>query len=149
MQKLSVPHDAWVFVGDGQKALFLRNAGDAQALNLVTESVFADADPPTHEQGTDRPGRTFNSAVPTEHSSVETTDWHRLAKDRFADHVAAALERLVRAKNVKAIVVVAPPRTLAELRHAFHVDVKRRIIAEIGKDLTRHPIWDIEKHLVA
>ena len=29
MNKFSIPHDALVFVGDGQKALFLRNAGDA------------------------------------------------------------------------------------------------------------------------
>lgn len=37
---------------------------------------------------------------------------------------------------------------VAELRHAFHADVKNRIVAEIDKDLTKHPIWEIEKHLV-
>jgi protein required for attachment to host cells len=79
---------------------------------------------------------------------VETTDWHRLEKNVFAGHVAAALEKLVQGGGVNAIVVVAPPRTLAELRHVFHADVKSRIIAEVGKDLTKHPVWDIEKHLV-
>jgi protein required for attachment to host cells len=34
------------------------------------------------------------------------------------------------------------------LRHAFHADVKSRIVAEIDKDLTKHPIGEIEKHLV-
>ena len=48
---------------------------------------------------------------------------------------------------MKALVIVAPPRTLAQLRHAFHVDVKKRIIAEVDKDLTKHPISEIEKHL--
>ena len=28
MKKLEIPHDAFVFVGDGRKALFLRNVGD-------------------------------------------------------------------------------------------------------------------------
>ncbi len=28
MNKLALPHDAFVLVGDGRKALFLRNAGD-------------------------------------------------------------------------------------------------------------------------
>jgi protein required for attachment to host cells len=32
--KISIPHDAIVFVGDGRKALFLRNAGDEKFPNL-------------------------------------------------------------------------------------------------------------------
>jgi protein required for attachment to host cells len=63
--------------------------------------------------------------------------------DRFLKHV----ER-TRVRKVKALVVVAPPRTLADLRVAFHSDVKGRIIAEIDKDLTKHPVHEIEKHLV-
>jgi protein required for attachment to host cells len=42
---------------------------------------------------------------------------------------------------------VAPPRTLAELRLAFHPDVKACIVAEVNKDLTKHPVDEIEKHL--
>jgi protein required for attachment to host cells len=148
MNKLSIPHDALVFVGDGQKALFLRNAGDATLPNLTTERVFTDENPPTHEQGTDRPGRTFKRAGTNLRSGVETTDWHELEKERFAKRVAAALEQLVRGEKVKAIIIVAPPRTLAELRNAFHADVKNRIVAEIDKDLTKHPVDQIEKHLV-
>ena len=147
MDKLSIPQDALVFVGDGQKALFLRNKGDSKFPNLRVERVFAEADPPTHDQGTDRPGRAYQS-VGSGRSSVEATDWHRLEKNVFADHVAGALEKLVQGGGVKAIVIVAPPRTLAELRHVFHADVKSRIIAEVGKDLTKHPVWDIEKYLV-
>ncbi len=147
MKKLLIPRDALIFVGDGQKALFLRNSGDAQFPNLTTERVFVDDNPPTHEQGTDRPGREFKRAGTNRRSSVETTDWHELEKHRFADRVAAAMEQLVRAQNTKSIIVVAPPRTLAELRHVFHADVKDRIVAEIDKDLTNQPVWEIEKHL--
>ena len=62
--------------------------------------------------------------------------------------VAEALEKLVRERSTKALVVVAPPRVLAELRHAFHADVRSRIIAELDKDLTKQPVYEIEKHLV-
>jgi protein required for attachment to host cells len=143
---LRIPHNAFVFVGDGSKALFLRNEGDAQILNLKTERVFTDANPPTHEQGTDRPGRAFSS-VGAGRSSVAQTDWHKLEEHRFAGEVAAMLDRIVRERGVEALVVVAPPRTLADLRKAFHPDVKKKIIAEIGKDLTKFPIDQIEKHL--
>jgi protein required for attachment to host cells len=46
-----------------------------------------------------------------------------------------------------ALIIAAPPRTLADLRHAFHDDVKDRIIAEIDKDFTKQPLNEIEKHL--
>jgi protein required for attachment to host cells len=58
------------------------------------------------------------------------------------------MEQLVQERKAKALVVVAPPRTLADLRHAFHADVKDRIIAEINKDLTKHPLHEIEKHVL-
>jgi protein required for attachment to host cells len=71
MNKIAIPHDALVFVGDGRKALLLRNTGDKKFPNLITE------------------------------------------------------------------------------RHAFHGDVKKRILAQIDKDLTKCPVAEIEKHLVA
>jgi protein required for attachment to host cells len=62
MSKLAIPHNAFVFVGDGRKALFLRNAGDAKFPNLRAEGVYIDENPPTREQGSDRPGRAFKRA---------------------------------------------------------------------------------------
>jgi protein required for attachment to host cells len=79
---------------------------------------------------------------------VEQTDWHHLEEDRFVDHVAAALEDAVRKGHVPALIVAAPPRALAELRRAFHKDVKARIVAEVGKDLTNHTVDDIAAHLL-
>ena len=147
MQKIQIPHNAFVFVGDGRKALFLRNEGDEKFLNLKTEQVFEDVNLATHDQGSDRPGRA-NGSAGAPRSSVEQTDWHDLEEHRFADQVAHALEKVVREKNIEALVIVAPPRTLAELRRVFNNDVKGRIIAELDKDLTKQPIYEIEKHLV-
>ena len=146
MAKINLPHDAFVFVGDGRKALFLRNEGDEKFLNLKTEQVLVDQNPPTREQGSDQPGRAFAS-VGSRRSAVEDADWHVLEEQRFAHEVAAALQRIVRDRKVKALVVVAPPKTLAELRKAFHSEVKNRIVAEIDKDLTKQPVYEIEKHL--
>jgi protein required for attachment to host cells len=148
MNKLSLPHDALVFVGDGRKALFLRNKGDEKYPDLRTERVFVDDNPPTREQGADRPGRAFKRAGTNRRAAMGTTDWHDLEEHRFAQRVAEAMEKLVRERKVEALVVVAPPRTLADLRNLFHVEVKNRIVAEIDKDLTKHPVDQIEKHLL-
>lgn len=144
-----IPHDALVFVGDGRKALFLRNDGDAKFPNLKTESVFEVENPPTRQQGSDRPGRVSEAALAGRKSAVDATDWHDFEEHRFARTVATAMEQLVRASKAKALVVVAPSKTLAELRDAFHSDVKACIVAEINKDLTKHPVWEIEKHLTS
>jgi protein required for attachment to host cells len=146
MPKISIPHDAFVFVGDGRKALFLRNDGDDKFPNLKIEHVIVDKNPPTRAQGADEPGRTFASAAPSR-STYEQTDWHELEEKNFARDVAGALARIVRERKIKALVVVAPPKTLAELRNAFQTDVKGRIVAEVDKDLTKLPVYEIEKRL--
>ena len=149
MGKLKIPHNAFVLVGDGRKALFLRNEGDAKYPNLKTERVFEDVNPPTQEQGSERPGRLSKAFGSNRRCAVESVDWHGIEEQRFAKNVAAVMEEIVRVRKVAALVVVAPPRTLADLRGAFHADIRERIIAEINKDLTKYPIGEIEKHLTA
>jgi protein required for attachment to host cells len=141
-----IPHGALVFVGDGRKALFLRNEGDEKFPNLKMEALFEDQNPPSHEQGTDRPGRIGKASG--RRATVEATDWHELEARRFVEQVAAAAEAIVREDKTTTLIIVAPPHTLAELRSQWHADVKRRIIAELAKDLTRHPVSEIEKHLM-
>lgn len=142
-----LPHDALVLIGDGRKALFLRNAGDEKYPDLRAERVFAEENPPTHEQGTDRPGVGFAAGGSHRRGSVEQTDWHHIEEHRFAERVAKALEEVVRSRKVPAILIAAPPKTLADLRRAFHADVKAKIVSEVGKDLTKHPVSEIETHL--
>ena len=57
MDKTSIPHDALVFVGDGARAVFFRNRGSIQKPELAVEIVLQQQNPPTREQGSDRPGR--------------------------------------------------------------------------------------------
>ena len=87
---LRIPHGAYVFIGDGRKALVLRNEGNPQHPNLKTEQVFANDNPPNREQGTDKPGRSFAS-VGSRRSAMEQADWHELEEQRFAKDVADTL----------------------------------------------------------
>lgn len=148
MSDIRIPRDALVFVGDGAKALFLRNKGDAELVNLVVERIFEQENPATSQQGTDRPGRSFASAG-THRSAVEQTDWHQLAEDRFVAEVADRLYKHAHAGRYDALIVVAPPRVLGNLRKAFHKEVTERVTAEIAKELTSHPVHEIEKLLAA
>jgi protein required for attachment to host cells len=146
--KPTISHNALILIGDGQKALFLRNKGTPQQLNLQVEHVLEQDNPATREQGTDRPGRSIGS-VGTARSAMEQADWHYIAEERFADAIADALYRLAHGKRFDKLVVVAPAKVLGNLRQAFHAEVTGRIIGEIPKELTSHPIPDIERLMAA
>jgi protein required for attachment to host cells len=148
MSNVPLAHGTWVMVADGQKALFLVNDGTPQQLNLRCVSADEHPDPPTREQGASPPGRGHSSTGPSR-SAVEQTDWHQLEKDRFADAIAQRINRGVQSGQIGAIVIVAPPKTLAELRKKFSKETDAKIVSEIHKDLTKHSLPDIEQHLAA
>ena len=143
-----IPHNSLILVGDGQKALFLRNRGTAQRINLVVERILEQKNPATREQGTDRPGRSLAS-VGVARSAMEEADWHHIAKERFADEIAEALYRYAHANLFEKLVIIAPPKILGKLRKAFHPEVIVCIAAEIPKELTSHPVSEIGKLVAA
>lgn len=148
MHPINLPHDAWILVGDGRKALILQNEGDAQFPNLkTTQVVGGDKVPPTADLGTDKPGRSISSSRDGRRSGMEQTDWHEQAELRFADDVAKMLEAHSETGDFSSLVVVAPPKTLAELRRTFSDGLRAKIIAEVDKDLTKHPVYEIERLL--
>lgn len=149
MPDFLIHNNALILVGDGRKALFLRNRGTPQALDLAVEQILnGTANPPTHEQGTDRPGRVMQS-VGSARSSVEQTDWHVLEEQKFAGTIAEALYRSVLANGFSELVIVAPPKILGTLRQSFHKQVSDRIAGEWPKTLTTAPIPEIARLLAA
>ncbi|SMH32107.1 host attachment family protein [Mesorhizobium australicum] len=141
-------HDMFVVVADGEKALFLRNEGDALYPNLEVVREIREENPPTREQGSDRPGR-FNDGPSAHRSAVADTDWHRAQKEKFADDIASRLYRLAHRGDFDKLVIVAPPLVLGEMRRKFHKEVSDRIVGEVPKTLTNHPVYEIEKLLMA
>ena len=139
----------WVLVAAGSKFLLFRNQGDAAVLDLVTVAHEEVSNPPTSEQGSDSPGRTFSSIGAGQaggggqrRSSYADTDWHRQTEERFAAHVADILNRTTE-HETGAIVVIAPAKTLGDLRKHYAAGVAQRLQAEIAKDLAGHTTHDV------
>ena len=149
MSGLRLKHKGWVVVADGEKALFLVNSGtpDTPALDVFTG--FEQSNPRTADQGVDRPGRMSDGMGSAHRSAVQETDWHRLAKHDFAREIASLLESHALAGRFEQVAIVAPPVVLGALRKALAKPVSDRIVAEVAKDLTKHPVPEIEKILFA
>jgi protein required for attachment to host cells len=140
MKKL-VRH-ARVLVTDGAKALVYRNEGDALTPDLRLMRSYAQDNPPTRDQGSDKPGRT-NASTGVNRSSMEAPDWHQVAEDQFVAGIAEDMNKDLRAGEFESLVVVAPPAALGVYRKAVPAAVAKVTLAEIDKDLVKHPAKDV------
>jgi protein required for attachment to host cells len=145
MAHVTIKNGDWVFVGDGRKALLLRNDGDPDLLDLRRVEVREDDNPPSREQGSDGSGRSSVNVGPR--SAIDTTDWHALEEERFAANVAQRLNRAAEENRFEHIVIAAPPKVLGELRREYSKKLQSKILAEIDKDLTHHTFPEIAKIL--
>ncbi len=143
-KNIKLKNNGWIVVANGEKALFLRNDGDEVHPNLSVFKKETQDNPLTHEQGTDRPGRMFDGGH-GHRSAVDNADWHELAQEDFASDLADMLYKRAHAGRFDEIILVAAPNALGQIRKELHKEVSDRIVAEVDKDLTNHPVDEIEK----
>ena len=143
---MQIPHDSVILVADGRKSLFFRNAGDEAFPNLSVVEKESHPNPAHHEQASDLAGQSMKT-VDGRGGSMEEVDFHQQEEDRFAAETAAMLKERALRNEFDTLVVVAPPRTLGELRKHYHSEVEKRLVAELPKDLVNTPVAEIEKIL--
>ncbi|SEM51026.1 Protein required for attachment to host cells [Sphingomonas gellani] len=143
---MHVPHNACVLVADGRKMLFFRNDGDSEYPNLKVEHAEEQSNPADRDQKTDAAGGA-SSTQGAAGGNMAEVDFHQQEEDRFAAQAADLLKRRALSNDFETLIIVAPPRTLGELRKHYHKEVERRVSGELAKDLTNHPVDEIEKAL--
>lgn len=147
VETTNIPHLALLLLCDGARALIARNIGNAFDVRLeVVLTLSAPHNPPNRRYSSDRPGKVAQ-AVGSHRSAVEATDHHALAETTFVMEAAEAFRRMAAHDATVALAVVAPPRALATVRrHLEHLCGSRPMV-QIDKDLTKHPIKEIERIL--
>jgi protein required for attachment to host cells len=137
---------ASVLVTDGSKALFLRNEGDAEFPDLRLTRKWEQEVPADRELRTDAPGHVFSSHDRgVRRSAYDETNLHDRAEEEFTLNVADFLNDEAQLHSIDELIIVAPPRTLGELRKHLRREVADRVTGEIAKDLVKHPIASIEQ----
>jgi len=138
----------WILVADGARARILLNEGAGSGLRPALDHEFEAEHRPTREIGSDRPGRTHaNSRDGSRHAMANTVDWHRFAKEDFAREMAKLLNRAAARKNFERLVLVAPAKTLGDLRKALADTARGQVSHEIAKDLTPLPLKELTENL--
>lgn len=136
-----------MLVTDSEKALFLENVTDGADVHLKVVTKKTQDNPSDAAQSANRPGRMNDNGV-GQRSALEDTDWHELAKERFAAELSDLLYERAHEGDFSKLVLVASPQILGELRENLHVTVTDKIIGEVDKTLSNHPIDEIEKIVV-
>lgn len=144
---MTIPHNTLVLVADGTKMLFLRNQGEGDTIELVTEAHKERQDRKDSDIKSDAPGLTAQSGG-YGRPAVEETDFHQLEEDRFAAEAADQLRHRALGGDFDDLVLVAPPKTLGELRKHLHKEVESRIVMELPKEMTNRPLPDIAAMLM-
>lgn len=141
---MPLPNNALVLVTDGRKTLFFRNEGDINQIDLRTEAHDERNETSfNRELVSDGPGVSFQSAG-YGHSTYEETDVKQLEEDRWAHSAADDVNKRALANNFEELVIVAPPKTLGELRKKLHKEAEKRVVAEIPKEMTGRTIAEIQ-----
>lgn len=117
---MNLPNGALVAVVDGGQLALFKNTGHADAV-LTTVEVPA------------LPERLSGSSA--YRSSPANPDNDTQAEDGHATGVAEMLNSWALSGKFEALLVIAAPRTLGELRKHWHKNLQAKLIGEINKDL--------------
>lgn len=144
------PKKTWIVIADGMHARILRQ--DKRGAPLAPALDQELYEPATHgfsrDLKSDAPGRAFDSGSGGgRHAMEPRTDPKTHEKQLFARRVAELVNDAASRKSFDQLVLVAPPKTLGELRTQLGESAKRLIIGEIDRDLVKTPASELAGHL--
>lgn len=141
------PIRTWVLIADAAHARVFETGGKGSGLSVVEDMTLDGRLQPSHEIGTDRPGRSFDSVGTGRHAMESPSDPHREQKRQFARRIAEAIQARQAARSFDRLVLVAPPVTMGDLRAVLPDKVKAAVTAEVIADLTNTPVSELPNHL--
>lgn len=133
-------------IADGEHARLVRPNAD-NVLDTAMSFDSASAHLASHDLGSDRPGRTFESATTGRHGVAPKHDLHELAKVKFAQFVATQLDQAVVEDAFDRLVLVAPAHTLNAIAHALGARATAKVVGKLAKDLVKVPNHALSSHL--
>lgn len=92
-------------------------------------------------------GTSHESMGSARHGVHPHSDPHRLDKKDFADQMAGRLAEITTAEAPDAVVLVAPPAVLGDLRRMLAPSVNKLITADLAKDFVKIPIRELTPRL--
>jgi protein required for attachment to host cells len=137
----------WILIADGARAKVYQNSGPGTGLRETRFPEMVGSHEPSKDINADRAGRMQGAPGGTMHQMDHASDPHREQKRVFAKDIADFLKAQEREKAFDELVIVAPAKTLGDLREVLDKSVASHVRIEVAKDLTQFSVQDLPKHL--
>ncbi len=140
----------WVVVADGARARFFTPSEDLKKFVAAQQAdmVAPESRGYARDLKSDKPGRSYASSRSGVRHAVEPAhDPHKLEKHRFSAALAQALDDALGRKHFDQLILVAPRRSLGELRGLMTARVQRCLQKEVAKDLTKETVAGLWRRL--
>jgi len=136
----------WYAVTDGGRARILEKQSAKEPFSLQHELLSSTLHTPSRNLGTERPGRSHESASTTRHAMQPRSDPHQNGKDAFVRKVAQKLNEASGRGEFDLLVLAAPPYALRVLNKTLDTATQDKIAGRLQKDLTKLPLDALESH---
>lgn len=133
----------WIIVADASQARVLESMG--AELSVVRELENAAGRARSQDLVSDEPGRIDKGGRGILSAMDPATSPHDQQAILFANRLAKMLDSAAAAGDYDRLTLVAPPHLLGLLRKAISPVVRRRVSAEIGKDLVHADLFALRK----
>ena len=138
------PDRTLVLMADDAEARFLLNEGPGTGLKEHA-CLMADQFPDLQIDYQDKAGRHTGAGAPR-HSIDPRETLEQQRRERFAKHVAEALQQEWAQVRADRLVVAAAPKMLGILRKAISGPAAAALAGDLAKDLMKVPALDLPKH---
>lgn len=135
----------WVLIADSAKATIVQYSGLKEPLEVLPAGSWSLVAKSARDLTSTKRGRVFNSADNRRSAMERPTDPYEVEKTRFVTQLADHLEQ--QAGNYHALIIIAAPKALGDLRQQLAEHVKEKIQKEVAKDLTNIPFDHLAGHL--
>lgn len=128
----------WVLVANGARARVVRDLGTG-AEDRQEDLVFEIDHKQLREIMADRPGRSFASEGARRSAMEYRSDPVQEQEARFAATLLEQMEQRLAAGEFQQLAIVAEPRMLGVMRKKLSPTLRRAVVGEVAKDLTKLP----------
>jgi len=135
----------WVLIADSAKATIVEYNGLKEPLKVLPAGNWSLVAKSARDVTSTRRGRVFNSADNRRAAMERPTDPLDIEKTKFASQLADYLKECM--ADYHALIIIAAPKALGELRQQLADCVKEKVQQEVAKDLTNIPVNDLAGHL--
>ena len=137
----------WVVVADQSRARLFSMEGRWSALQEVDNILHPEGRLHDQDINADRPGRSFDTMGEGRHGMSKRHSPKETAATRFATEISRRVTSAHHEGAFTQLVLIAPPRFLAQLREHLPAAVARCVILAENKNLTQENTRAIREHI--